>query len=95
MKNSAAVHSSESEFHDQWAQETPLAKIAVREAFEAPTALENRTILGLMGDLRGKHLLDVGAGLGESSVDISPCSEPMSRLSTLSPWDGGLRDGTG
>jgi SAM-dependent methyltransferase len=40
----------------------------VREAFEAPTAVENRAILALMGDLKGKHLLDVGAGLGESSV---------------------------
>jgi SAM-dependent methyltransferase len=68
MKSSAAVHSSESEFHDQWAHETPLAKIAVREAFEAPTAVENRAILALMGDLRGKLLLDIGAGLGESSV---------------------------
>jgi SAM-dependent methyltransferase len=68
MKSSANVHSSESEFHDQWARETPLDKIAVREAFEAPTAVENRAILALMGDLKGKRLLDVGAGLGESSV---------------------------
>jgi SAM-dependent methyltransferase len=68
MKSSATVHSSESEFHDQWAHETPLDKIAVREAFEAPTAVENRAILALMGDLKGKRLLDVGCGLGESSV---------------------------
>jgi 2-polyprenyl-3-methyl-5-hydroxy-6-metoxy-1,4-benzoquinol methylase len=68
MKSSASVHSSESDFHDQWALETPIAKIAVREAFEAPTAVENRAILTLMGDLKGKHLLDVGCGLGESSV---------------------------
>ena len=68
MKSSATVHSSESEFHDQWARETPVEHIAVREAFEAPTAVENRFILALMGDLRGKRLLDVGAGLGESSV---------------------------
>lgn len=68
MKTSATIHSSEAEFHDQWAQDTPLQKIAVREAFEAPTAVENRAILERMGDLRGKRLLDVGAGLGESSV---------------------------
>jgi len=68
MKTSTAVHHDESEFHDQWAHQTPLAKIAVREAFEAPTAVENRAILALMGDIRGKRLLDVGAGLGESSV---------------------------
>lgn len=68
MKSSAAIHSRESEFHDQWALDTPISQITVRETFEAPTAVENRAILALMGDLRGKRLLDVGAGLGESSV---------------------------
>jgi SAM-dependent methyltransferase len=68
MKTSASVHSRESAFHDQWALDTPLSQILVHEAFEAPTALENRAILALMGDLKGKRLLDVGAGLGESSV---------------------------
>lgn len=38
------------------------------EAFEGPTALENKFILSKMGSLRGKKLLDIGAGLGESSV---------------------------
>jgi len=84
MKNSATVHSSESDFHDQWAQETPLAKIAVPEAFEAPTAVENRTILALMGDLRGKYLLDVGAGLGESSVYFALLGADVTALD-LSP----------
>jgi SAM-dependent methyltransferase len=68
MRDSTVVHHDEVEFHDQWAQSTPLDQIAVREAFQAPTAVENRTILQLMGDLKGKRLLDVGAGLGESSV---------------------------
>jgi SAM-dependent methyltransferase len=40
----------------------------VRECFEAPTAMENRFILKQMGSLRGKNVLDIGAGLGESSV---------------------------
>ena len=30
--------------------------------------MENRFILSRMGDLNGKRLLDIGAGLGESSV---------------------------
>jgi len=68
MTDKEVVHSRETEFHDMWALSTPLDQIAVREAFEAPTAVENRAILELMGDLRGKRLLDVGAGLGESSV---------------------------
>jgi 2-polyprenyl-3-methyl-5-hydroxy-6-metoxy-1,4-benzoquinol methylase len=58
----------EAEFHDAWALSTPLDHILVRECFEAPTAVENRFILELAGPLRGKKLLDIGCGLGESSV---------------------------
>ena len=68
MKDSLVIHDKESAFHDQWALSTPLDQIAVREAFEAPTAVENKAILAEMGDLTGKRLLDVGCGLGESSV---------------------------
>jgi 2-polyprenyl-3-methyl-5-hydroxy-6-metoxy-1,4-benzoquinol methylase len=64
----SGIHRKEADFHDQWAAETPLEKISVREAFEAPTAPENRFILSKMGSLAGKRVLDVGAGLGESSV---------------------------
>jgi SAM-dependent methyltransferase len=46
--------------------------VRVLEAFEAPTALENRFIVELMkrhfGDLGGVTLLDLGCGLGESST---------------------------
>ena len=92
----SSVHNRETEFHDLWAVSTPLDQIAVREAFEAPTAMENKAILELMGDLRGQRLLDVGAGLGESSVyfamrgalvtavDLSPgmvrCAVELGRL---------------
>jgi 2-polyprenyl-3-methyl-5-hydroxy-6-metoxy-1,4-benzoquinol methylase len=62
------VHQKEADFHDQWAASTPLENISVREAFEAPTAPENRFILKMMGDLTGKRVLDVGTGLGESAV---------------------------
>lgn len=58
----------EAVFHDAWASNTNLDDILVRECFEAPTALENRFILSRIGSLRGKKLLDIGAGLGESSV---------------------------
>ncbi len=58
----------EKRFHDQWAEQTSLTGINVLEAFEHLTAQENRFILDLMGDLNGIRLLDIGAGLGESSV---------------------------
>jgi SAM-dependent methyltransferase len=64
----AAIHAREAAFHDAWACSTPLENVLVRECFEAPTAVENQFILSRMGPLTGKKLLDIGAGLGESSV---------------------------
>ena len=64
----AATQNREAAFHDAWANSTRLEDVLVRECFEAPTALENQFILARMGDLRGKKLLDIGAGLGESSI---------------------------
>jgi SAM-dependent methyltransferase len=62
------IQRREAAFHDAWAGSTQIEDVLVRECFEAPTALENRFILKHMGPLRGKKLLDIGAGLGESSV---------------------------
>jgi len=63
-----ALHDREASFHDAWASSTSIDDIRVRECFGAPTALENNFILKCMGDLQDKSLLDIGAGLGESSV---------------------------
>lgn len=68
LTDEAALHGREASFHDAWASGTNLEAVLVRECFEAPTALENKFILSKMGDLRGKTILDIGAGLGESSV---------------------------
>ena len=68
MASDTITHQREAAFHDAWAGNTPIDDVLVRECFEAPTALENRFILSRIGDLRGKRLLDIGAGLGESSV---------------------------
>jgi SAM-dependent methyltransferase len=62
------LHDLEVEFHDDWASDTPADEILVREFFEAPTAVENQFILKRLGGLKGKKILDIGAGLGESSV---------------------------
>jgi SAM-dependent methyltransferase len=58
----------EAAFHDAWAASTEIENVLVRESFEAPTALENQYILSRMGHLAGRKLLDIGGGLGESSV---------------------------
>jgi ubiquinone/menaquinone biosynthesis C-methylase UbiE len=68
MNTEAISHQREAAFHDAWASNTSLDDVLVRECFEGPTALENRFILERMGPLKGKKLLDIGGGLGESSV---------------------------
>jgi SAM-dependent methyltransferase len=62
------IHEKEARFHNAWASTTDIENVDVRAAFESPTAVENRFILRLLGPLRGRRILDVGAGLGESSV---------------------------
>lgn len=58
----------EEAFHDAWAAGARVEDVALDAMFEGCTALEHRQILGRLGDLRGRRLLDVGAGLGEASV---------------------------
>ncbi len=68
MPTDLITQKREADFHDQWASSTRIEDVLVRECFEAPTAMENEFILRRMGSLEGKRLLDIGAGLGESSV---------------------------
>ena len=67
-KPKSDLHVREIAFHDAWARSTDLDSRAVKACFEAPTAMENHFIVREMGPLVGKHILDVGSGLGESSV---------------------------
>ena len=63
------LHDKESEFHDHWAQTSELSNIRVAEFWTAPTAIENQFILSQLPlDLHGFKVLDIGAGLGESSI---------------------------
>jgi SAM-dependent methyltransferase len=65
---SSLQHNAEAEFHDKWAEETAVESVEVVAAFEALTAMENRFILKLLGNLRDRRILDIGCGLGESSI---------------------------
>jgi len=62
------VFERERRFHDGWAAGTAAPDVPVHSAFEALTAPENRFILGLVGGLRGRRVLDLGSGLGEAAV---------------------------
>lgn len=63
-----SIHHREISFHDDWASSTGEDEVLVYESFEGLLALEGRHALSLMGDIKGKTLLDVGCGLGESST---------------------------
>ena len=58
----------EEAFHDEWASSVDPASVPVREAFTLPTCPENRWIHASLGDVRGKTVLELGAGLGEASA---------------------------
>lgn len=68
MASTMMTHEREAAFHDAWAGSTRPDQVLVKESFEAPTSMENQFILKSMGKLAGKRLLDIGSGLGESSV---------------------------
>jgi len=55
-------------FHDDWANSIRVEDVQLDSVFEGPAALENKWILGQLGDLKGKRVLDLGCGLGEASV---------------------------
>ncbi len=58
----------EEHFHDDWAASVDPASVLVRESFTLPTCPENRWIAQRLGDVRGRVVLELGAGLGEASV---------------------------
>jgi ubiquinone/menaquinone biosynthesis C-methylase UbiE len=58
----------EEAFHDEWAASMGLEDILVRESFEASTALENQYVMGQLGPLKGKRILELGCGAGEGAV---------------------------
>ena len=55
-------------FHDQWARSIHIDDVMVDECFESCLAPENRLILTILGDLKGKKILELGCGVGEASV---------------------------
>jgi SAM-dependent methyltransferase len=66
--SSDSLFTRERLFHDSWASSVAADRNSVRRLFESITAPENRFILGQMGPLEGKRILDVGSGPGDAAV---------------------------
>src|SRR6476620_5431976 len=62
------IHGREQAFHDEWADSIQASEVLVTETFEACTSPESKWLFSQMGDVRGKTLLDLGTGAGESAV---------------------------
>src|SRR5260221_2271697 len=58
---------AKSRFYDRYAEQLSPERLAPQEVF-APTCLENLYVLEQFGDLRGKRVLDIGCGQGDTSV---------------------------
>lgn len=61
-------HRIEAEFHDRWARSIDIDSLLVEQSFEAATAMENRCAFERLSPVKGKRLLDLGCGAGETSV---------------------------
>lgn len=58
----------EKHLSDDWAKSVDVHTIDVPYMNESPTIPEMRYIIRALGDIRGKRIIDLGCGLGETSV---------------------------
>lgn len=68
MTDNSELLRREEDFHDEWARAVDPSTVEVRAAFTLPSCPENRWIARELGDVRGRRVLELGAGLGEASV---------------------------
>lgn len=58
----------ERDFHNDWAKKQDIESIDILKSNQVCTAPEMRYITDILGNIKGKSLLDVGCGLGEASI---------------------------
>jgi len=79
------IEDREREFHDNWADTIDPATVMVDESFTGFTSPEGRWLMQQLGsDLRGKKVLELGAGAGEGSVWFAKCGADVT-ATDLSP----------
>lgn len=88
-------YQAERDFHDRWAKEVDMDRLDPQRVFTSSVIPESRYSIQLLGELKGKRILDLGCGYGETSVylalqgasvdavDISPamvrCTETLAK----------------
>ena len=58
----------EADFHNHWGESAEVEVLDVNKYFSAATSVDFRLAKKLLGDIKGKRILDLGCGLGEASV---------------------------
>lgn len=58
----------EATFHDQWSNLVEIEKIDVEKYFSTEPSFDYQLAINMLGDIKEKRILDLGCGLGESSV---------------------------
>jgi len=71
MKTDEHRYRVEREFHDQWAREVDVNRLDPERMFRCPAIPESRYSIECLGDLRGKRVLDLGCGYGETSIYLA------------------------
>ncbi len=62
---------NEEEFHDQWALSVDPKNIDIRSAWASTSCPETLWIESAIGDVSGKHILELGTGIGEGAVNLA------------------------
>jgi SAM-dependent methyltransferase len=70
---------AESQFYDQYAEQLSPEQLSPEKVF-APTCLENLYVLEQFGNLRGKRVLDIGCGQGDTSAFFALCEAEVHAL---------------
>ena len=71
MKNKSEILKEEEIFHDNWAKKINLNDLCVLQAFEGPVSPEYNFAIGVLGNLKGKRVLNPGCGAGEEAVYLA------------------------
>lgn len=64
-------YQAEKAFHDRWAREIDIDTLDPHRVFQCPVIPESRYSIECLGDPRGKRVLDLGCGYGETSVYLA------------------------